>query len=247
MDDLPRNSPEQDTPTANTQSKRRRGRPRGRTDPSIDWEPIERAYVYGDEVTKADFEGSGQTITDRHFPTVRELAARFNMSKSNVQYRVKRYGWQAKRDQYRKTFEQELTLAIAKARALSTADAVAILDSYIRQFADSIVEGRVRADAIADLNTAMRLKAFMQGEADSRSAVAHTVSLDALQAAHRNARPDEVPSDEIAGVLPPSGGRAQLAQVEEHDEGDADPFRGVPDATGNVAGMAGDTASVEAP
>jgi hypothetical protein len=192
---------------ATSQSKRRRGRPKGNFDAAIDWDSIEKAYVYGDEVSKKDFEGSGKTVPARHFPSVRELAA--------------------KRELYRKTFEQELTLAIAKARALSTADAVAILDGYIRQFSDAINEGRVRSDAIADLNTAMRLKQFMQGEADSRSAVSHTVSLDALQAAHKARGAEVLPSDAIAGVLPgDDGGAVERVAPIEAEGVEVDPFEG---------------------
>ena len=74
------------------------------------------------------------------------------------------------------------TIAVTKEREL------AIIDAYLLGFEKAIGEGRVRFDNPSDLNIMARLKEFLLGGADSRPEVNAALSLDALQARHRETR-----------------------------------------------------------
>jgi hypothetical protein len=89
-------------------------------------------------------------------------------------------------------------------RAISAAEAVAIVDDYIRRFREALDGGRVRADGASDFNTMMRLKAFLEGKADSRQEVHGMITLEDMQARHRALRAQlEALDPAVTGEVPP--------------------------------------------
>jgi hypothetical protein len=86
--------------------------------------------------------------------------------------------------------EEKLVEVRAEALTLSKEEEVRIIDRYLRQFEQAIIDERVRSDSPSDFNTMLRLKAFILGGADSRSEVHATFSLEKLQERHALALKD---------------------------------------------------------
>ncbi len=153
------------------------GRPRGRFDPRLDWDLIEREYVTG----IAGEPTNSSHVAARHWPTFRELGARHDVSHARVHQKSKRYQWKQRREIAKQNYAIHLDEAIVKAAALSTAEQVGYLDDYIRRFGRSIQEGKVRVDVITDLDRAARLREFLLGNADTRTESNHKLSLVTMQ------------------------------------------------------------------
>jgi hypothetical protein len=126
---------------------------------------------------------------DLRYPSIRELGRRFGVSGALIGRYSQQHQCMARRQQNRHraqvSFEQKLVDKLAEARAVSTAETIEIVDAYLRAFRDALADGRVRADNASDFNTMMRLKAFIEGKADSRQEVRGTITLEEIQARHR--------------------------------------------------------------
>lgn len=207
--------------------QRGRGRPRGRFDASIDWPAIEELVVYGEDAGKDDL---GFPLP-RHFPSFRELSSRFGVSHSMIHRKSQAERWVERRELWDATYKQELTVARAKASALDTASQLAIIDEWLLLFQANIKAGTMRADSVNDLDKLMRLKKFMEGEAESSTKTEHVFSLQVLQDRHARvkAAKDLARDEEAAGVLgyqePPASlmGDAVETQGFEVREQDFDP------------------------
>jgi hypothetical protein len=120
-------------------------------------------------------------------------------------------------------FEQKLIEKRAEVRAMSAAEAIEIIDGYMQSFRQAMEDGRVRTDSAADFNTLARLKAFLEGKADSRQEVQGVITLEQMQARHRALRAQlESLDPAVTGELPPrerDRARGQLA--EPADRGDS--------------------------
>ena len=119
-------------------------------------------------------------------------------------------------------FEPKVVEKLAEARAISTAEAIEIVDAYMRAFREALDEGRVRVDNASDFNTMTRLKQFLEGKADSRQEMQGVITLEQMQARHRALRAQlESLDPAITGEVPPrerDRARGQLAeQVERGD------------------------------
>jgi hypothetical protein len=177
---------------------RRPGRPRRGDRAPVPWDEIEKAYVTG-EVVRQLPDGS----FERRYPSIRDLAARFGVSRSLVGYHSRRHNWPEQRVRFRDRVRTEIQQIAARARAVSTEDAVGILDAYLERFRQAVESGHVRTDAIADFNTAVRLKEFLLGGADSRSELRGAPTLEDLQARHQRLREQLAAMDDtLAGVVP---------------------------------------------
>jgi hypothetical protein len=65
-------------------------------------------------------------------------------------------------------------------------------------------EGRVRTDSATDFNTLARLKAFLEGKADSRQEVQGVITLEQMQERHRALQAQLESLDPVVtGELPP--------------------------------------------
>jgi hypothetical protein len=186
-----------------TSQPRRTGRPRNADRLVIPWQEVDRLLVFGETVR--DEETGHETV---RYPSYRELGRRYGISGSLIgryatQHRcLERREENSARERIR--FEQKVVEKRAEARAISTAEAVEIVDDYIRRFREALDEGRVRADGASDFNTMMRLKAFLEGKADSRQEVHGTITLEDMQARHRALRAQlESLDPAVTGEVPP--------------------------------------------
>jgi hypothetical protein len=166
-----------------TSTGRGTGRPKGRHDPDINWEAIEADYVWGETISKR---ADGTYV--RKYPTLVQIGDKHGISKSLVHYYAKKQGWEDRRLRAISTTKEEFDKEMSKSRARETVEAMEVLDEWLREFAENVRLKKVRADSIGDLNTVVRLKQFLKGEADSRSEQKVVVSLETLQTRHRNNR-----------------------------------------------------------
>ncbi len=163
--------------------ERQVGRPRGRFDPSIPWVDIENAYVWGDTIEQ----GPGG-VFQKKYPSFRDLGRRFKVAPSLVHYYAKRGKWHDRRLAVASLSKEEFDKEAAKSRAREAVSALGVLDVWLQKFSENVEQGKVRADSIADLNTVIRLKKFLEGDADSRTEQRVVVSLEQLQDRHRDQR-----------------------------------------------------------
>ena len=190
---------------------RTRGRPSKADAPIVPWNDVDRLLVFGET---AKDEASGNEAV--RFPSFREVATRYGVSKSLVGKYATKHNCLKRREENRLReqirFETEVVKKRAKARALSTDEEVRIIDDYLRGFDEALAEGRVRYDNPGDFNTMLRLKEFKLGRADSRQEIQGVVTLEEIQARHRRMR------DELDGI------DARLAGTvvpEDSDDGEA--------------------------
>jgi hypothetical protein len=183
---------------------RGRGRPRKGEAPVIDHEQLDKLLVYG-ELTPAK-DGTGVTTA---FPTYAQLAERFGVSTSVIRDYAKQHNTMARRERARLRtqlrIEEKMVEARAEAVVVTKERELQIIDAYLAGFEKAITEGRVRFDNPTDYNTMARLKEFLLGGADSRPEVNATLSLDALQARHRDTRRaivDASPAERGEDALP---------------------------------------------
>jgi hypothetical protein len=166
------------------QCNRDRGRPRKGDSPFVSWQEVDKLLVFGEKVVD---EAGGHE--DVRYPSFREIAKRFGVSKSLIGQYASKHRCMKRREENRAReqiqFEQELVKKRAKSRALSTEEELQIIDDYIRGFEQAVKEGKVRYDNPADFNTMVRLKEFKQGRADSRQEVHGMISLEEIQARHK--------------------------------------------------------------
>jgi hypothetical protein len=203
------------------------GRPKGGHDTKIDWRLAERLYVEG------ELDENGV----RRYPMRKVIAERAKTTGSNLDQRARRYEWPAKKALFQA--QNDITIAdspdVARQRIPDSAnpletragnpipgkrrrrDPLAVLDCYIGQFADAIARRRVRFDTIADFERAVRLRAFVLGQADSIKQTHVTVSLDIMQARHKEMRHrvNAQVDDAVAGVMGKGVPAAQDAEFTE--------------------------------
>jgi hypothetical protein len=118
--------------------------------------------------------------------------------------------------------EEKLLEMRAEAIAFSKEDALATIDSFLLKFREAIGEGRVRADSPADFNMLLRLKEFILGGADSRAEIHAALSLEDLQARHRQMlKTAEENSDAERGLV---GSHAQKRSSNEATELEVPPL-----------------------
>ncbi len=166
--------------------KAAKGRPR-KSQSRMPVAEIEHLLVHGEVVTHP------QTgVVTVHYPSYREIAERFSVANSSVAQFAAKHNCLARRaDVERKTrdaTEKKLIARRADALALSNEDTVRIIDGYIVGFYDALEGGRVRCDNPSDLATLVRLKQLLIGGADSRQEVSQSITLEALQARHRESK-----------------------------------------------------------
>jgi hypothetical protein len=191
---------------------RRQGRPRNADRPVIPWPEIDRLLVFGEVVRD---EATGHE--DLRYPSYRELGRRYGVSGSLIgQYATQHQCMQRREDNRLREqirFEQKVIEKRAEARALSTAEAIGIIDEYLRGFQEAVADGRVRFDSPGDFNTMARLKEFLTGNADSRQEVQGVVTLDQLQMRHRALR------DQLEGIDPALTGAVMPIDEDEEFKG----------------------------
>ena len=184
------------------------GRPRKADGPRVNYSEVDRALVFGEVTECADGETS-----DVRYPSYRELAARYGVSHSLIAQYSKRHDCLRRRESARVRItaraEQKLVELRASAMAYSRDDELRLIDTFLLGFEKALAEGRVRYDDPSDFNLMVRLKTFIQGGADSRQEVRAALSLDDLQARHREVMRGRVDLDPaLTGMVPSSRPRA---------------------------------------
>jgi len=160
------------------------GRPRKGEGPRVPYEELDRILVFGEVVPCED--GTGTTVV---YPSYRELAERYGVSHSVVADYAKSRNVRNRRKEAQARIqakaEHKLVELRSDAIAYSKDDELRIIDTYLAGFESALADKRVRFDNPADFNTMVRLKEFVMGNADSRSEVHASLSLESLQARHR--------------------------------------------------------------
>lgn len=174
-------------------------KPRGRFNPNIQWELAERLYVEG------SLHGG-----KRVYPSLVEIATVAGTTSGNVFQRAKRHNWKTMREKFA-TDNPDTPESVSASTSLSAEvkpakssrrNAEEILLDYLDLFDRCVRRGAVRSDALADLDKAVRLLAFVRGQADQRTEKHVTVTLQSLQDKHSAYRARVAPiGDEVAGVI----------------------------------------------
>lgn len=167
--------------------KHGKGRPRKDEAPRFNSGELDHLLVFGEpEVDPA----TGLEVVN--YLTYRELGARFNTSHTAIYQFARAHKCLKRREELRaKTRaaqEKKFVEIGAQAMAVSKDDTVHVLDMCIVSFFQALEEGRARCTSVADLNTVVRLKQLLVGDADSRSDVRGTLTLEDPQARYRAMR-----------------------------------------------------------
>jgi len=191
---------------------RPQGRPRKSDAPRVPWHEVERLLVFGESVAD-EAEGPASM----RYPSFREIAERYQVSKSLIGKYATKHNCLKRREENRAReqiqYEQKVVKKRAEARAISTDDAVRIIDDYLQRFEEALEEGRVRFDNAGDFNTMLRLKEFVQGRADSRQEIQGMLTLEEIQARHRRLR-DEIDALDpgLSGAVVPDDGNGKQSK-----------------------------------
>lgn len=152
--------------------------------PPIPYEEMERLLIYGETVHDPTI---GKTAVV--YPSLRQLADRFGVSQTTVWKLSKRRNCLKRREEVTvrkaKRVEKRVVEMQTEARALAIHDELRLVDDTLVAAWEDIKKGSLKIQNIADLNVAIRLKKFLQGEVESRVAVEHGVGLEAIQARHK--------------------------------------------------------------
>lgn len=163
--------------------KERGGRPSKSDGPRFPRDQVDQLLVHGENVELPD-----GAVTVK-YPTYRQVADRFNVAPSVIADYARRHNIkhrrQAAQDRLQSRVEEKIIEFRATAIAMTRDDQLRLVDKYLLEFGKALDQGKVRCDTISDLNTALRLRAFLQGDPDSRSEVQTVVKLEELQERHR--------------------------------------------------------------
>lgn len=209
--------PQEQQPSKKTKlPDRRGGRPKGRFDPTIDWAHIRNIFVRGELHEGAE----GPTTV---YPSLRELAKRYGVSNQRIHQKISEENWIGQRDRFQQTVTHKTDERVAEARAVATVDGLVVLDEWIDLFRKNLQEGRVRADSLQDLNTALRLRKFLEGEAESRHESKQVITLEQLERIHQEQKAKRERESVTTGVIDTDG---------EETTGSDQPVPALPVSTG---------------
>ncbi len=124
--------------------------------------------------------------------------------------------------------------------AYSRDDELRLIDSFLLGFEKALADGSVRFDDPSDFNLMVRLKAFIQGGADSRHEVRAAFSLEELQERHREvlrARAETTPA--LAGI-PRTERPSRQSRLGDQEQDENSPDRRSADRPQEVTGHPGD-------
>lgn len=150
---------------------------------AIDWRILEREYITG---TIEEDPKSGHLR--RRYPSIRDLAKRHSLGVPIVTYHCRKGNWLPRREKFVLQMREELEEELAKARGVDAGVVVSMLNTFIRKFGIAIKEDAIARGTINDLERALRLRHWVKQESDALNQPQTTLSLDALQARHREFR-----------------------------------------------------------
>ncbi len=196
--------------TEHVQNRRRPGRPARTDGAAFPADEIDHLLVHGEPGDKGLL----------RYPSYRELAERFGVAHSTIAGFAQHHNCLGRREKVREHVVAVSDMKLAEIRAdqvvLTNADVVKIVDGYISKFYEALCEGRVRCDSPSDLNQLARLKALLQGGADSRQEQVNGIpTLEELQRRHKEML------ERMAGWTPEMLGYTPPRSETEDDAGDA--------------------------
>ena len=144
---------------------------------------IEKLLVEGELIN----DGEGKQV--RVYPTSSEVAERLHVSKSWVSKYAKANRCFERRNllqaKVRAKAQEQLVKEDGKRLAYDTERALQLCDKVLSRYDELVGERGINNFAAADLDKMVRLRRYLQGDADSRQEVTSTLTLDTLQGAHR--------------------------------------------------------------
>lgn len=166
---------------------------------------MERLLVEGELITGSD---GKQT---RVFPHGCEIAERLGVSNAWVSKFANKHRCFQRRAEYQAKVQakvqQKLVRQEAKRIAFDTERSVSLCDKVLARYEDMLDERGVGNFTVADMNTVIRLRRYLQGDADSRQEVTNAITLSSLQTAHREMlRQVHDVSPEECGIEPDDAG-----------------------------------------
>lgn len=237
--------PELPAPSANVEGIRRSilGAPGGCTKgngrknksfPKRDWNSPEAYYVCGEVI-------DGKRI----FPTAVDVSKRFDISLSTLRTYAAENEWSRKRFEFQtgkytpdgaqpiakieSTDPSKTTNEDANPRPRATGDPQAILEKYLVHFEEAVDQKLIKRESMADVERAIRLLAFVKGQADSHKKITVVHTLDELARKHASVRAHatQIEDNGVAGVIgvgSPAQGTTEVMQPDgtvvhvAHDE-----------------------------
>ncbi len=205
--------------------RQRKGGRRARVDgPAFPVDEVDHLLVHGEPDEKGVL----------RYPTYRDLAERFGVAPSTISGFARHHNCLARRRKVHEhvveASDMKLAEMCAEQVALTNLDLIKAIDEYVGQFSAALREGRVRCDSPADFNQLVRLRAFLQGGADSRQEQVNGLpTLEELQQ-RRKALMDRMAgwTPEMLGYTPSrsASGDDDQGEAEEGQGGDDDNDQG---------------------
>ncbi|HZC29986.1 MAG TPA: hypothetical protein VE261_00605 [Gaiellaceae bacterium] len=170
-----------------------------------DWELAENIFIYG-EVS----DGPGGTKSIR-WPNYSDVAKRVGCSVSRIAQVSQRRQWTERRAAVRSGRMSKLedagtsratTPEMLDPRPRPRLEPLELLDEYLVLIEDAVRTRRIKYDAVADLDKALRLKTFLLEQGEKAGKQVAPFSLEELQAKHRaHASETTALDDDSTGVL----------------------------------------------
>lgn len=180
-------------------AKRRTGRPTGRHDPTLDWKAAELFFIEGVDVPP---EKEGE-IGSIRWPTMVEVAKRLGCSKQLVCRYAQTHNWADRKGIFKDKIQRGITIARADSRLRLLRSPLEIVEDYLGAFDAAVQGNKLRTDAMVDFDKAVRLRAFLLEQNEQAKGASGDLSLEQLQARHREVRDAELTAalnDDAAGV-----------------------------------------------
>jgi AcrR family transcriptional regulator len=150
--------------------------------PRYSVETLDRLLVFGEPYAAPD-----GTVSVR-YPANKEIAERLGISHGTVVKHWRKQHCGRRRAEARARIaarvEEKLVEQTAEQIALSRERIVHVVDKFLGRFEMAIDDGTARTDLPADFERLVRLREFLLGNAESRTAVEQTLSLDMAQQQH---------------------------------------------------------------
>jgi predicted transcriptional regulator len=191
---------------------------------------LDRMVLFG------DIEIAQDGRLQARYPTTEEIARRLDVARAAVTAYVAKHKLHVRREEIARRIsarvEERLVESTAAKIVMARARQLQLLDGFLVRAESDALEGQLRVESIADVNTVLRLRAFLSGEVESRQEVHTEITLDALHARHREQvrRGDVI--DVEAGLVPP--GQLAPAAPPTVDEPAVEARSSTEDATAEV-------------
>ena len=167
-----------------TKPAKANGRPCKNDPGRVPYHEVDRLLVFGQVIEGAT--GEPPIVV---YPSYRDLGRRYRVNHSVIAAYSKKHDCLRRRETAQARVaarsDEKLIEHRASALAFGRAEVLAIIDGFVAGFEKALADGRVRCDNPTDFNTMLRLKEYLEGGPDSRQEVHAALSLDELQARHR--------------------------------------------------------------